>query len=184
MDHKQRKRISKFLSLVLRHQPQSIGIELDDAGWVDVDALLRQASARGRQSISRAQLDEVVATSDKQRFAFSADGTRIRANQGHSVDVSLGYEARTPPQTLFHGTVADVLQAIRTGGLSKMQRHHVHLSADRDTATRVGGRRGRPVILIVRAAAMVAAGHEFFVSTNGVWLTAHVPAEFIEFPQD
>jgi putative RNA 2'-phosphotransferase len=181
MDEQSRRRLSKFLSLVLRHRPQTIGVVLDPAGWVDVDELLARAAAHGR-AISRAELDEVVATSDKQRFALSADGRRIRANQGHSVDVDLGYRPAVPPAELFHGTVAAVLAAIRAGGLRKMARHHVHLSADRDTASRVGGRRGAPVILVVRAAAMHTDGHLFYLSANGVWLTDAVPPDYIVFP--
>lgn len=183
MDEITLKRTSKFLSLVLRHKPETVDIQLDEAGWVDVAELLAQCSAHGK-SIPRELLDEVVATNSKKRFAFSEDGLRIRANQGHSVDVSLGYEAQTPPQLLFHGTVGGVLDAIREGGLNKMERHHVHLSADRGTAANVGQRRGKPVILLVRAADMVAAGHEFFLSTNGVWLTESVPPEYIHFPAD
>ncbi|MEO8704400.1 MAG: RNA 2'-phosphotransferase [Kofleriaceae bacterium] len=175
------KRISKFLSLVLRHEPARIGITLDDAGWTDVAALLAATAAHG-VTITRDELAEVVRSSDKQRFALSDDGTRIRANQGHSVDVDLQLPPATPPAILFHGTVAPALPSIRTKGLIKGERHHVHLSAELDTATKVGKRRGAPVILEVRAAAMVAAGHVFFLSNNGVWLVDTVPAEFIDFP--
>jgi uncharacterized protein (TIGR02452 family) len=176
-------RVSKFLSLVLRHDPARIGITLDDAGWTDVDALLVASAAHG-VVISRAELDDVVATSDKQRYAFSDDKTRIRANQGHSVPVSLGLPAALPPDTLYHGTVAAAVPGIKTGGIQKGARHDVHLSAELDTATKVGGRRGKPVILIVRAGAMAAAGHAFYRSENGVWLTDHVPPRFIEFPHE
>ncbi|MEM8713422.1 MAG: RNA 2'-phosphotransferase [Planctomycetota bacterium] len=171
-------RLSKFLSLVLRHKPQTIGIELDPEGWVDVDVLLAGAAAHGR-SMDRATLEEVVATNSKKRFALSEDGTRIRANQGHSVKVDLGLEPKTPPATLFHGTVPAALDSIRTEGLQKRSRHHVHLSKDRETATVVGARRGEPIILEIDAAAMHAAGHVFFLSENGVWLTDAVPAQFI-----
>lgn len=174
-------RTSKFLSLVLRHEPAKIGITLDDAGWTDVAALLAACAAHG-VVISRDELAEIVASSDKQRFALSADGTRIRANQGHSVDVDLELPAATPPARLYHGTVAEAVPSIRTEGLTKRARHHVHMSADTETATKVGGRRGKAVILVIRADAMAAAGHEFFRSANGVWLTDHVPAEYIEFP--
>jgi uncharacterized protein (TIGR02452 family) len=173
-------RISKFLSLVLRHDPARIGITLDEAGWTDVDVLLA-ACARHGVAISRAQLDEIVATSDKQRYALSTDGTRIRANQGHSVAVELGLAPVPPPETLYHGTVESALPGIREHGLVRRARHHVHLSADHETATRVGGRRGRPVVLSIRAGAMADAGHVFYRSANGVWLTDHVPPEFIVF---
>lgn len=174
-------RTSKFLSLVLRHQPQTIGIILDSAGWTDVDALLRALAKHGHP-LTRAQLGELVASSDKQRYALSPDGQRIRANQGHSVEVELDLPAVAPPARLFHGTVAEVLPAIREQGLVKGARHHVHMSADLETATKVGGRRGVPVILSIRAEAMAEAGHEFYRSANGVWLTDHVPPAYIEFP--
>ncbi len=172
---------SKFLSLVLRHQPDLIGIVLDDAGWTDVDTLLAKARAKGT-AISRDELVEIVRSSDKQRFALSADGTQIRANQGHSIEVDLKLEPIAPPEMLLHGTVDKFLDSIRKSGLIKGSRHHVHLSADAVTASKVGERRGKPVLLEVRAAAMAAAGHEFFRSANGVWLTDHVPPEFIVFP--
>ena len=175
------RRLSKFLSYVLRHRPDEVGLELDASGWVDVDELIRKCHAAGR-SFDRERLEDLVAASDKQRFAFDRTGTRIRASQGHSVDVELGYEPQRPPARLYHGTVARMLEAIREKGLLKMERHHVHLSADRRTATAVGGRRGKPVILIIRAQAMHEAGHSFSCSANGVWLTERVPPEFIEFP--
>lgn len=179
MTVKERTRISKFLSYVLRHKPDAIGVELDEAGWIDIDLLLEECAAHGT-AISRVQLDEVVATSDKQRFAISDDGRRIRASQGHSVEVALAYESCTPPDVLFHGTVERVLPAIRAGGLRKMQRHHVHLSVDEETASMVGQRRGRPVILRIDARRMHVDGHRFFISANGVWLTEKVPPEYID----
>jgi len=130
--------------------------------------------------MTRATLDEIVATSDKQRFAFSDDKTKIRANQGHSVQVELDLPGVVPPPVLYHGTIDAVLPAIRAQGLVKGQRHHVHLSADIDTAKRVGGRRGKPIVLAVKAAEMAKAGHTFLRSANGVWLVEHVPPEFIE----
>ena len=172
-------RISKFLSLVLRHQPQRAGIELDEAGWVDVDELLA-GCARSGIRLDRARLEQLVRDSDKQRFALSEDGKRIRANQGHSVEVSLGYTPKEPPEVLFHGTVERFLSSIREKGLLRGSRHHVHLSADESTAAKVGQRRGRPVVLRVHAGAMHRDGHEFFVSDNGVWLTEHVPAIYLE----
>lgn len=178
MDHK---RISKFLSLVLRHEPAKIGIELDEHGWTDCRGLI-EAAARHGVRFDRATLLEIVRTNDKQRFALSDDGTRIRANQGHSVTVDLALVPKPPPETLYHGTVEKFLGSIRSEGLQKGERHHVHLSPDLVTATKVGQRRGKPIILQVRAAAMAAAGHPFFLSDNGVWLTDTVPPEFIEFP--
>ncbi len=182
MDTKQATHISKFLSLVLRHQPQQIGITLDAAGWVPVSELL-DAMLAHRFALTREELEEVVATSEKKRFAFSDDGLRIRASQGHSVEVELGYQPATPPALLFHGTVDRFLDSIRRAGLLKGKRHHVHLSDERDTAEKVGQRRGRPIVLTVRAADMVQDGLAFFKSANGVWLTDHVPVQYIEFPE-
>jgi len=173
-------RVSKFLSFVLRHDPAHVGITLDDAGWTDVAALLTACAARGVR-ITRDELTEVVASSDKQRFALSPDGERIRANQGHSVEVDLQLPAVAPPPVLFHGTVEPALASIRAQGLVRGERRHVHLSADLKTAIKVGGRRGKPVVLTVRAADMAAAGHAFYCSANGVWLADHVPAEFLRF---
>lgn len=180
MNTKKRTRTSKFLSLVLRHQPEKIGLTLDEAGWVRVDVLLDALGSHGRK-LDRESLEEIVRDCPKRRFALSDDGLRIRANQGHSVDVALGYVVAVPPEVLFHGTVARVLPAIRDSGLLKMKRHHVHLSADRVTASQVGSRRGKPVILTVRAGDMARAGHTFHRSDNGVWLTERVPPEFIHF---
>jgi putative RNA 2'-phosphotransferase len=181
MNAEQAKRISKFLSYVLRHDPRSIGIELSSAGWVAVEDLLEGARQHGTR-ITREQLEEVVRNSDKQRFAFSEDRLHIRANQGHSVPVELGYEPATPPEVLYHGTTAKFLDSIRQHGLQKQARHHVHLSPTVETATAVGGRRGKPMILTIRARAMHDAGHAFYVTPNQVWLTDAVPPEFIETP--
>jgi putative RNA 2'-phosphotransferase len=171
-------RLSKLLSLVLRHEPQRLGLVLDPAGWVGVEALL---AACGREGIplTREKLAALVAASDKQRFAFDETRTRLRANQGHSVSVELGYEAKAPPEILYHGTVEKFLASIREHGLRKGERHHVHLSADRETATRVGARRGRPVILTVRSGDLHRAGHAFFLSANGVWLVDAVPPAYL-----
>lgn len=172
------KRTSKFLSLVLRHKPEKIGIMLDDAGWTDVVGLLVALGKHGKRT-SREDLDLVVKNNAKQRFAFSEDGTQIRANQGHSVEVDLKYEAVAPPEILYHGTVGKFMVSIREQGLIKGGRHHVHLSKDEITATIVGKRRGVPVLLMVEAMAMAFDGHEFFVSANGVWLTESVPPKYI-----
>ena len=173
-------KISKFLSLVLRHEPQRIGIELDAAGWVAVSELLRACRAHG-QPLSPEELRQVVFGNDKQRFSFSEDGQKIRANQGHSVPVELGYGAAVPPRILYHGTVEKFLASIRAEGLKKGARHHVHLSPDERTAARVGSRRGRPLILKVESGRMHEDGYEFFLSANGVWLTEHVPPQYLGF---
>lgn len=167
-------RASKFLSLVLRHRPEHIGITLDPAGWVAVDELLAAARRTGFP------LDRVVAENDKRRFAFSADGASIRASQGHSVGVDLGLAPRTPPDVLFHGTAARFLESIRSEGLKPGSRTHVHLSPDEATARTVGRRHGSPVVLRVEAGAMHRDGHEFLCSENGVWLAQAVPARYLE----
>ena len=167
-------RASKFLSKSLRHQPEAIGLTLQPGGWVGVDDLLR-ACAAGGFPLTRETLDEVVAGSDKQRFAFDEAGARIRAQQGHSVAVDLELEEAEPPAVLHHGTGSGSVPAILSDGLRKMGRHHVHLSADPETARRVGSRHGRPVVFAVDAAAMRAEGFAFFRSGNGVWLVDRVP---------
>ena len=165
--------MSKRLSFVLRHRPDSVGLTLDAAGWVDVDDLL---AALGW---TRARLEDVVARNDKQRFTLDPTGTRIRASQGHSVRVDLGYAPEQPPAELFHGTVERFLPAILAEGLRPGSRHAVHLSPDVPTARRVGARRGRPVVLRVDAAAMAADGAAFARSANGVWLVATVPPRYL-----
>jgi len=181
MDEPARINLSKFLSFVLRHRPQAIGIRLDSQGWVEIDTLLEQCRAHGRGDISRPMLDEAVATNSKRRFAVSEDGLRIRASQGHSVEVELGYEPAIPPEVLYHGTVAEAVGSIRARGLDRMRRHHVHLSPDTATAQAVGARRGKPVVLPVQAGRMHQDGHSFYLSANGVWLTEAVPPGYIDF---
>ena len=176
-------RLSKFLSFVLRHDPGAIGIALDRNGWADIDELLERCRAHGRP-LTREVLEAIVATSPKRRFAISEDGRRVRASQGHSVGVDLGYAPAAPPELLFHGTVAASVPAIRAAGLERMGRHHVHLSPDEATARTVGGRRGRPVVLRVAAGPMHRDGHTFYLSANGVWLTERVPSGYIAFPDD
>lgn len=171
--------ISKFLSLVLRHKPEMIGLVLDENGWTDVPTLLHALSRR-QMTLSLDELRHVVTTNNKQRFAFNDDFSRIRASQGHSVEVDLGYREKQPPARLYHGTTVRYVGDILEEGLKKINRHHVHLSADEATAIAVGERRGKPVVLGIRAGDMAAAGHQFFQSANGVWLTDHVPVEFIE----
>ncbi|MFD3453485.1 RNA 2'-phosphotransferase [Streptomyces sp. NPDC058691] len=178
MDEKQTVRISKFLARVLRHDPDSIGIALDEGGWVDVDVLMAACARAGRR-FSRADLDHVVASNNKKRYAYSEDGRRIRASQGHSVEVDLGLAAAEPPAVLYHGTASTTLPIVLAEGLRPMTRQDVHLSADVETAVRVGTRHGRPVVLVVDAAGLAATGHVFRVSANGVWLTDRVPPAFL-----
>jgi putative RNA 2'-phosphotransferase len=174
-------RISKFLSLVLRHKPEEIGLTLDGQGWAELEDLIACAGRHGRR-LDRSLIERVVATNDKKRFALSEDGRKIRASQGHSVEVDLALEPRTPPEVLFHGTATRFLESIRARGLRAGSRNHVHLSADEATAVKVGGRHGRAVVLKVRAGEMDRAGVAFYRSDNGVWLTEHVDVGFIEFP--
>jgi putative RNA 2'-phosphotransferase len=173
--------ISKFLSLVLRHQPQTAHISLDKEGWVDISALIAGAQRAGRQ-LTRKQIEEVVATSDKKRFAISEDGLRIRAVQGHSTNqVAMTLAPQVPPDVLLHGTATRFIDAIKAEGLKAGSRHHVHLSATFAVAHAVGARHGKVVVLTVDAKRMHAAGHAFYLADNGVWLTDHVPAAFIVF---
>ena len=172
------KHISKLMSLVLRHQPDVIGAELDENGWLSVDELMEGIRKKGIK-IDFDLLVEVVETNNKQRFAFNDERTKIRASQGHSVKVDVELKVSVPPAILYHGTVARFLDAINEKGLLPMSRQHVHLSKDLATARNVGGRRGSPVILKVKAEEMHAEGFTFYISENGVWLTDHVPANYI-----
>lgn len=166
--------LSKRLAYLLRHAPEKAGITLEPGGWAPLEPLLAHLR------VSRARVEKVVAADRKGRYALRDD--RIRANQGHSVPVELHLTLTRPPQTLYHGTHAGALAAIRREGLRPMGRHHVHLSADTATATQVGARRGRAVVLVVAAGAMREAGYDFFRSDNGVWLTDTVPPEYLTFP--
>lgn len=174
------KHISKFLSLVLRHKPEEIGIKMDSEGWVTVEELIEKCNTRN-MNLDWELLEEVVFSNDKQRFTFSHDHTKIRANQGHSVEVDLKLDAVEPLEFLYHGTVQKFIDEIKAKGLQKMQRQHVHLSKDLETAIKVGSRRGKPIILKVSALEMHKDGHPFYVSQNGVWLCEQVPAQYIQF---
>ena len=180
-DEKQIKRISKFLSLVLRHAPEKIDLQLDEGGWANVDELLQKMNKEGKL-VNMEILELVVESNNKKRFSFSEDKKLIRANQGHSIKIDHGFEAITPPEFLYHGTAEKNLQSILRSGLDKRKRHHVHLSEDKETAIDVGGRHGKPIVLIIKAQEMHVKGHEFYRSENGVWLTDHVPVDFIGTP--
>ncbi|MCA9874230.1 MAG: RNA 2'-phosphotransferase [Anaerolineales bacterium] len=177
MDRRQ-VQISKFLSLVLRHHPEKIGLTLDAAGWTAVSDLLAACNRHGF-SLSLAELQAVVANNDKARFAFSPDGLRIRASQGHSIPVELGYRPLKPPDALFHGTAMRFLPSIQQQGLIKGRRHHVHLSPDIETARRVGQRHGPPIVLQVDSSLMHQDGYVFYRSDNGVWLIETVPPRYL-----
>ncbi|TXF88814.1 RNA 2'-phosphotransferase [Neolewinella aurantiaca] len=171
-------RTSRKLSLVLRHKPETIGLELDAQGWADVKSLLHKMAGSGTE-LSLSDLEKVVEENDKKRFAFSEDGRKIRASQGHSIDIDLNLEPLTPPAKLFHGTAVTSVDSILKSGLEARSRQHVHLSLDLETATKVGARHGKPVVLTVDAGAMHAEGYKFYCSANNVWLTEEVPARFL-----
>jgi putative RNA 2'-phosphotransferase len=174
------KHISKFLSLVLRHKPEEIGLSMDTNGWVDVDELIEKCK-KNKMPLDFDVLEQVVITNDKQRFSFNDEYTKIRANQGHTVNVDLQFEVAKPLEFLYHGTVEKYMDSIKSNGLQKMQRLHVHLSKDLETAVKVGSRRGKPIILKIQALKMFEDGYEFYLSKNGVWLCEEVPAKYIEY---
>lgn len=176
---KQITHISKFLSLVLRHQPETIGIQLDQSGWTDITELIEKANNHGIK-FDREILNHIVATNAKKRFAFNDTLDKIRANQGHSVEIELGYINQKPPEILFHGTGEKSVQSILSTGLEKRNRQHVHLSTDFDTAVKVGQRHGKPFVFKVLAEQMYIDNFQFFISDNGVWLTDHVPVKYLE----
>ena len=169
---------SKFLSLLLRHKPQLVGLQLDEHGWADVEDLIRRVNRKRPLDLST--LEQIVATDDKQRYSFSADGKLIRTNQGHSIPVDVELAELEPPEILYHGTSERFASSIREQGLIRKSRLYVHLSSDIDTATKVGKRHGTPKIFLVESGKMFADGHKFFRSVNGVWLTEHVPAIYLK----
>ena len=172
--------ISKFLSLVLRHQPEKIELRISPSGWVSMEELIESSRQRGIV-FTLEELQNVVASNDKKRFSLSEDGLSIRANQGHSIEVELGYAPTAPPDVLYHGTADRFLASIKQQGLIKGKRHHVHLSADVDTATKVGRRHGKPIVLKVEAGKMYQDGFVFYLSANKVWLTERVPIQYLVF---
>jgi putative RNA 2'-phosphotransferase len=182
MNDKQRLKISKAMSLLLRHRPELGNLSLDAQGWVDMQALLEGLDHLGIQTDVE-QVEEVIVSNDKQRFAWDEIRNRVRANQGHSVAVQLNLPEQEPPDVLFHGTVERFLTSIQENGLHRRNRQHVHLSGDEETAQKVGLRRGKPIILKVHAKRMHMGGHTFYLSENGVWLTDHVPVDYLLFPE-
>ena len=172
------KDISKFLSLILRHKPETIGIVLDEHGWANVDELL--AGMEKSCSIDMKLLEKIVADDEKQRYSFNDDRTLIRANQGHSIPVDVELVRKTPPEVLWHGTAEKYVDSINRGGLIPKSRLYVHLSADYETAVKVGMRHGKPVVYIIDAKRMVSDGYDFFMSVNGVWLVKSVPVQYLK----
>lgn len=180
MNEKEIKETGKFMSYVLRHRPDSIGLQLTNEGWADILELIEKMNLHG-QNVDISVIEKVVAANDKQRFAFNDARTHIRANQGHSINIALGLSPVEPPAFLFHGTVEKFLINIKEEGLKKMSRQHVHLSKDMETAKAVGGRRGKPIVLTVQSGKMYKDGYVFYLSGNGGWLTDKVDINYIEF---
>jgi putative RNA 2'-phosphotransferase len=180
MNEKITKDTSKFLSLVLRHAPEKIQLQLDENGWANVNELISQCN-KFHKKLNLELLEHVVDTNDKKRFAFNDDKTKIRASQGHSISVDLNIKAVTPPDFLYHGTVDKFLEIIKKEGLKKMSRQHVHLSKDKETAIKVASRRGKPIILVVNTRQMQEDGFLFYLSENKVWLTNEVLSKYIIF---
>ena len=178
MNEKNKKTISKFLSLVLRHQPQEIGLNLDANGWANVDELIQKCAIKNIK-FNFEDLKEVVATNEKQRFIFNEDKSKIRANQGHSIEIDLALEPIMPPKFLYHGTAEKNVTSILENGINKMNRQHVHLSQEKATAINVGSRHGKPVVLIIQSGIMYEAGLVFYKSENNVWLTDFVDKKYI-----
>jgi putative RNA 2'-phosphotransferase len=176
---KQTTQISKFLSLVLRHKPETIGIELDQNGWADVKSLLEKSNKYGLQ-FDLEMLKYIVETNPKKRFAFDHNFSKIRASQGHSLEIELGYSNQKPPQFLFHGTSEKSVESIWENGIEKQKRQHVHLSSDIDTAIKVGQRHGKPFIFKILAEEMYNDKFEFYISDNNVWLTNFVPKKYLK----
>ncbi len=174
------KRTSVFISLILRHQPEVIGISLDRHGWANVQELIDGINETGKYSIDMPTLEEIVRTDNKQRYSFNEDKTKIRANQGHSINVDVELKEAVPPEILYHGTGEKYVDSINTEGLKPKRRLYVHLSKDIDTAIKVGSRHGKPVVYKISAGEMHRQGYKFYLSENGVWLTKIVPANFIK----
>lgn len=171
--------LSKFLSLILRHKPETIGLTLDDNGWADIGELIEKLK-KHEATFDFERLETIVENSDKKRFAFSADYSKIRANQGHSINVDLNLKEGFPPDILYHGTAVRNLESIKADGLLKKDRHHVHLSKDKETAKNVGARYGKPIILVIDSKQMIEDGIIFYLSENDVWLTDFVAAKYID----
>lgn len=171
--------LSKFLSLVLRHKPEVIGLELDEKGWAEVDALIEGAIDKGKE-LDLPTLEIIVARDEKQRYSFSPDKKKIRANQGHSVKVDLGLEPEEPPKFLYHGTIERLVERIMMQGLQPGNRNHVELSETLENAHEVGERGDDPIVFRVRAARMHQAGYTFYRSPNGIWLTDKVPIKYLD----
>lgn len=177
MTEKEITNISRFMSLVLRHQPEKIGLDLDAQGWASVEELIEKMQKAGK-NLNHTILEEVVTNNNKKRFAFNEDKSRIRASQGHTIEIELGYEPKEPPEILYHGTAFKNIASILQKGILKGDRHHIHLSKDVETAMSVGTRHGKPILLIIKAQRMFNDGIPFFCSENGVWLTEYIHPKY------
>ncbi len=175
---KKEENLGRFISMVLRHKPESIGITLDEHGWADVEALIKAMNAHGKY-INKVMLEKIVAENDKKRYSFDESHSKIRANQGHSIAVNLELEKKIPPEILYHGTATRFLESIQKSGLLKMGRQYVHLSKDVQTATKVGQRHGKVIVLKVDTKKMIQDGYDFYLSKNGVWLCDTVPPQYL-----
>lgn len=178
MNEQQKKKTSKFLSYVLRHHPELINLNLNENGWADVDELITK-STNDSQGFTFEELNEIVETNNKKRFIFNEDKTRIRANQGHSIEIDLALKSQQPPDFLYHGTAQSNIESILENGIEKRSRQHVHLSQNKETANSVGIRHGKPIILTISTGKMFEDGLEFYLSDNNVWLTDFVDAKYI-----
>lgn len=179
MNEQQKKKISKFISLVLRHKPEVINLKIDENGWTDIDELIAKSKRDSHEGFTFEELNEIVESNDKKRFIFNEDKTKIRANQGHSINIDLALKPEQPPEFLYHGTAQTNIDSILEKGIEKRNRQHVHLSQDKETATKVGMRHGKPVILTIRTGKMAEDGILFYLSENKVWLTDFIDAKYI-----
>jgi len=174
------KKTGIFISLILRHKPDVIGISLDEHGWANVQELINGINKTGKFSIDMSMLEEIVRTDNKQRYSFNEDRSKIRANQGHSINVDVELKEAVPPEILYHGTGEKYVDSINAEGLKPKSRLYVHLSKDVETAVTVGSRHGKPIVYTIASGEMYRHGHTFYLSENGVWLTKNVPIDFMK----
>lgn len=175
---KKNDRLSVFLSLVLRHKPEVIGLALDNQGYLKLDDLIDGINKSGREVELQTILD-IVNSDDKKRYSLSEDNSKIRASQGHSIPVDLSLANGIPSGQLFHGTAERFKESIETTGLVKAGREYVHLSENIETAISVGSRRGKPVVFLVDHKKMLEDGHELWISENNVWLSENIPTKYL-----
>lgn len=170
MEHENLVTKGKRLSYLLRHDKE---YSFDKHGWRDVSDLIKN------HHYSMQELEEIVETNDKKRYEFSDDKKKIRARQGHSINVDVELEEKTPPDILYHGTATKFLESIYKNGINSGNRLFVHLSNDKETAVKVGSRHGNPYVLKIDANKMFNDGNKFYLSNNDVWLTKFVDKKYI-----